>query len=616
MHRPGSRPRFRARSAPLPAGALLVGLALLLGACAVWRLPVPDAPAVDRAALAADATWLADDARQGRGLGSAGLDATAEFLARRFEALGLRPAGAGGSYFQPFEMPVAIGIERARLAAAGLDFARGDDFEAFLTSGSGVVESEVVFVGHGIRERALGWDDYAELDVEGKVVLVLDYRPELPRFRDARVARHMTRAAKIFAARDRGAAAVLIAPSHPQLPGLPAGAGAETISPGSSDVGLPALAISRSAAERLVAAAPGPPLAARQLALERGGAPTSSPLGIRARIDVSIERRLGEVRNVVGLLPGHDARVGREAVVLGAHYDHLGLGGYGSLDPAGPGQIHNGADDNASGTAGLLELARLLARGPALRRSVVFVAFTGEEAGLAGSRHYAAHPALPLSDTVAMFNLDMIGRLADGGLTVFGTETSGAWPGLVRRADRGIGLHPELSEGAIGPSDQTPFATRGVPAVFFFTGLHDDYHRPSDDVERLDLDGLARVVGLTYRVLRAVSDGRGNPVPPSRAGAQVASHTRGYGAYLGTVPTFGGAPVRGVRLQAVQPGSPAAAAGLRADDVIVGFAGSSVTNLQELALLLARHRPGEEVEIVARRGEQTHRMSAVLGHRR
>jgi hypothetical protein len=587
-------------------------------------------PRADAARIAADVAWLADDAREGRGLGTPGLAEAARFLAEGFRAAGLEP-GAGGSFFQPFEMPVAIRVAEAALEIGGRRLERGRDFEALLSSDDGDLDLEVVFAGYGISDAQGGYDDYAGLDVTGKAVLVLDARPkgDVVPLEGSRTG-FLSRTYKLLNARNRGAAALLLAPSVADLAGLPGGAGSEVANPTLSASGVVAVALSRSAAEGLVTRGAGESLAALQARIDAAGRPVSRPLrGTRARLRVAIERTRGEVANVVAVLPGSDPSLALESVVIGAHYDHLGHGAFGSLAPESRGEVHNGADDNASGTAGLLELARAFAAGPRPRRSLVLAAFTAEEAGLVGSARYvdampdaparagAATPGGPPARTVAMLNLDMIGRLGEGGVTVFGAESSPGFRALVEEAVTGLPLRVAFEAGATGPSDQTSFAATGIPVLFFFTGTHAEYHTPRDDAGLVNAEGEAEVLRLVQRVARRLLDADAAPAfvaaPASPPGSPAG---RGYGPYLGTVPAFGGPPVQGVRLQAVRPGSPAELAGLRAGDVIVAFAGAPVRSLEEYAALLFNARAGEPVEVVVEREGRRIPLLATLAQRR
>ncbi|HET9984578.1 MAG TPA: M28 family peptidase [Longimicrobiales bacterium] len=322
----------------------------------------------------------------------------------------------------------------------------------------------------------------------------------------------------------------------------------------------------------------------------------------------------GTGRNVVARLRGADPTLAAEAVVIGAHYDHLGHGGFGSLEPNST-DIHNGADDNASGVGALLAVAERLAKGVRPARSVVFVAFTGEEEGLLGSEFYASHPAVPLEKTRAMLNMDMVGRLGTQPLLVYGTGTATEWSGVVKEAAAREGLPIAEKADGYGPSDQTSFYAKDVPVLHFFTNVHGDYHKPSDDWEKIDFAGVERVARLVARVAveaagraQALTLLRGAGSPPTQ------SSGGGYGAYLGTVPDF--TPVeRGVRLSGVTGGSPADQAGLKAGDVIVGIAEVDVKDLYAMTDALRAHKPGERVEIRFLRDGREQKTEAVLGRR-
>ena len=324
----------------------------------------------------------------------------------------------------------------------------------------------------------------------------------------------------------------------------------------------------------------------------------------------------GTGRNVLGRIPGADPALRGEVVVVGAHYDHLGDGGRGSLSP-GDRSVHNGADDNASGVAALLEVARRLKAGPAPARTVVFVAFTGEESGLLGSAHFAGSALLPLERTRAMLNMDMVGRLGAGPLIVYGTDTADEWNAVVEAAARAESVATRTGGDGYGASDQTSFYARNVPVLHFFTNVHEDYHRPSDDWQKVDAAGVARVAAIVARVAADVA-GRPSPLtfrraaPPARAAAAPA--TPGYGAYLGSIPDF--APVeRGVKLSGVRAGSPAEKAGIRAGDVVVKMGEMDVADLQGLTNALRAHKPGDVVQVTVLRDGQPITVTVTLSTR-
>jgi hypothetical protein len=320
-------------------------------------------------------------------------------------------------------------------------------------------------------------------------------------------------------------------------------------------------------------------------------------------------------KNVIGVLPGRDPDLRNEIVIVGAHYDHLGLGKFGALDPDSAGQIHNGADDNASGVSALIQIARTLTRMPPAR-TVVFIAFSGEEAGLLGSEYYVKHPVFPLTSTYAMVNMDMVGRLREDKLLVYGSATATEFPGLLDSLNATARFDLKASGDGWGRSDQSSFYGAGRPVLHLFTDLHEDYHRTTDDWEKINADGLARVADFTGNLVRALADRRApltfvNVAQPVAAASSSAS---GYGAYLGTVPDMSGNP-GGVRLTGVRAGSPAEQAGLQGNDIITRIGEAPVTDLQAMTNALRQHRPGDVVEIRFLREGTEQRVNVTLGTR-
>jgi len=321
------------------------------------------------------------------------------------------------------------------------------------------------------------------------------------------------------------------------------------------------------------------------------------PIEIESAVSAHAPAGLGT--NVVGILEGSDPRLRGEAIVLGAHHDHLGHGEvFGSLASPedGDDDIHNGADDNASGVGALIAVAEALAASPPAR-TVVFVTFSGEEFGLLGSAEYARDPAVSLDGTVAMLNMDMVGRLGEDPLIVNGTGTAEEWAGILDVAEDLFGITLARSPDGYGPSDHTSFYAQGLPVLHFFTNVHGEYHRPSDHWELVDRDGLERVTDLVESVLRIAADRPERLTYVAGAGTPPEEQTGGYGAYLGTVPDF--APVDfGVRLSGVSGGSPADDAGMQAGDVLIGLGGFEIEDLYGLTDALRALQPGDEVEAV------------------
>jgi membrane-associated protease RseP (regulator of RpoE activity) len=324
-------------------------------------------------------------------------------------------------------------------------------------------------------------------------------------------------------------------------------------------------------------------------------------------------------RNVIGILPGRDPVLRNQTVILGAHYDHLGLGGFGSLDPDSTGVVHNGADDNASGAATLIQVAARLAAAPPAR-TVVFIAFSGEELGLLGSAHYVRTPIYPLAGTLAMVNLDMIGRLRNGRLIIYGARSAMEFPALLDSLNWYAGFDLKAQGDGYGPSDHSSFYSAKRPVLHLFTDLHEDYHRTTDDWQKVNYDGLKRVADFTLGLVTALANRhraltfQDMPAPLASQAATPSNGPPGYGAYLGTVPDMTGAP-GGVRLVGVRAGSPAEKAGLRGDDIITRIGTTDTPDLQAMTDALRSYKPGETVEILVRRGAAITTLRATLGTR-
>jgi len=322
-------------------------------------------------------------------------------------------------------------------------------------------------------------------------------------------------------------------------------------------------------------------------------------------------------RNVIGVLVGRDRTLRDEVIVIGAHYDHLGAGGFGSLAPDSTGAIHNGADDNASGTAALLAVAkRLKDLRPA--RTIVFIAFSGEEEGLLGSSYYTKHPLYPVSQTVAMLNFDMVGRLRNNKLIVYGAGTAAEWPRLLDSLNTGRSFDLKASGDGYGPSDHASFYALKMPVLHFFTDLHEDYHRPSDDVATIDDEGIARVATYAANVVKAIGDRPARltfiDMPPPAPVAGTTAVTPGYGAYLGSIPDMSENP-GGVRLTGVRAGSPAEAAGLKSGDILVQIGETPVTDLQAMTDVLRSYRPGDIADLIYIRDGQRVTTKVTFGKR-
>ena len=557
---------------------------------------------------------LASDDWQGRRAGTEGADRAAEWIAGEMKAAGLRPGSPDGSPFQPFTFidGVNLGPQNALGVTANGSrraFAAGEDFRPLAFSAPGAASADVIFAGYGIAATDLGYDDYEGLEVKGKVVLVLRYGPEgdAPQ---SRLAPFMALRYKAQTARDKGALAFLVVtgPNTKDVQDelVPLRADASL-----ADAGLPAFSVGRAVAEAAFGGSEG--LAAAQKHIDEAKKPASQALpGARIDLVADVSPKRATTRNVIGIVPGR----GGEAVVVGAHYDHLGLGPFGSLDPAPDGKVHHGADDNASGVAGLLELARPLAAAGAHERSLVFIAFGGEELGTLGSSYFVKNPVPPLDRVTAMVNLDMIGRLREDALDVHGVGSSPAWRSFMDEANRGPGLKLKVHEGGYGPSDHSPFYAAGLPVFFAFTGAHEDYHRPSDTADKINAAGLVKVVDLVEGVVAAAAQSPQRiaftRVPADKEEQQ--GGPRGFRVWVGGIPDYSEEGV-GVRFTGVGPGSPAEKAGLRGGDVLLRFGTKEIRNIYDYTYALGEKKPGDVVTLIVKREGKDVPLEITLGSR-
>ena len=575
----GSSPLHSQEAASCPASAPIVGD--LTGAMAHLR-------------------YLADDAMEGREAGTQGARCAADYIAEVFRTLGLEGAGPGGSYFQAFQVRLGSILEgENRLEAGGVSLRLRENWVPFGFSGSGEITAPMVYGGPGVSMPGTEEDRFAHLDLTGKVVVVEGADPHGSR--GSSVAGDPHHKASIAAG--RGAAAVLILLQEGQR--LPDPAAEERPA-----VSIPAVAISHSRAQELREAA------------ERSA---------EASITATVEPRMVEIRNVAAMIPGSDPTLARQVVVVGAHFDHLGYGGDGSLAPDAR-EVHNGADDNASGTAALMEVARrLMEPGVEPRRSVLFLAFNGEEKGLWGSAHYVNNPLVPLENTVAMLNMDMVGRLRENTLTVYGTGTAEEMTGVLETVNREQAepfVLATIPDG-FGPSDHSSFYGADIPVLMLFTNTHSEYHRPEDDWDLINPSGLQRVTAFAADMTRTLAgtaatqavaltfqEGAGNPHGAMAAAAEEGEGrpSRGYGAYMGTIPDMTPRDF-GVRITGVREDSPAEKAGLQGGDVMVEFGGHDITDLYAYTYALREFQPGDEVEVVVLREGERLRFTAVLGER-
>ncbi len=540
--------------------------------------------AVDR--VHRDGAWLAAPERKGRGLGSPELEAAGDWLVDRFKTIGLT---AAPKFKQPFEVTVGVAAsEHTTVVLNNKPLARAL-FEPASGSASGNASGRLVFAEFGLES------DYDGLVVKDKIVLVRRFAParlsaeNKRRFSDIRF--------KAFTAKQRGAKALVVVDAPPTSDTTPAESPFPRLrADGHGDAGIPIVLIKRAS---------GLPLIAKLKRAQR----------VSGSLSVELEREKTTAFNVVGKLAATE-RPSPGVIIVGAHYDHLGMGGQASLAPD-ENAPHLGADDNASGVAALLEVAKLLAAQKKRARDVVFVAFSAEERGVLGSSHFVRNPPLGLDmkNVVAMLNMDMVGRMRNNGVSVLGGATATEWPAIVGRACTASRIDCTTTGGGYGRSDQTAFYGANIPVLHFFTGAHADYHKPSDTVDRVNFAGVAQiaqtVAGVTAELLArpgALSFQRVATPPP-------VGDLRGYGASLGTVPNYVGPEDgrSGMLLDGVRPGGPADDAGMQRGDVLVLLGAFDITNVHDLMYALRASKPGERVKATVVRDGQPVTLDVTFG---
>jgi len=605
----------------IPAG-LVLGAALLVRAI---EASPSGLEAISGDSLISNVRWLADDAREGRMTGSPGCVASANWIAAHFRQYGLEPGGDDGTYFQNFSAEVGVGFgsdnSLALIGVPGLDSVAMDkDFRPLAASVNGSQSGSLVFVGYGLSVPSLNYDEYAGVDVSGKYVIVLRHQPmqadTSSAFSKLDPASYVSIRAKLKNAKNHGAVGMIFVTG----PGSPEADKDKLLAPrwheAIGGAGILAAHVKRDVAERILSAG-GVDLDKWGMDVDTSQKPNSIPLGdkIEAKLTVEVKKEEAQTANVIGIMRGTDPIA--KAIVLGAHYDHLGRGNESSLAPSQIGQIHNGADDNASGTSGLIELARVLSAGQPQKRTVVFASFSGEEVGLLGSKFMVEHPPIPLDQVDAMFNMDMIGRPKGGKVLVGGVGTSPIFPALLEHAGQGRSLKIEQSKGVESASDHEEFYEKGVPVLFFFSGLHADYHKPSDDWQKIDKNGILDITKMVWSATTELGSGSDDIqfVKAVESKDPHASGTGGgFGAYFGSIPDYG-AQEHGVKLAGVKEGSPAAAAGVKEGDIIIKFGGHEIADIYDYTDAIKERKPGDTVDVVVLRGGKEVALKAKLASR-
>lgn len=628
-----------------------------------------DAVAAAKARLQHDVKYLADDSLEGRGVGTQGLDLAAKFVHEQFAAAGLKVDTVGDGPFQSFELVTGSDLgDPNTLTFVGpegqtIPLKINSDFEVCSFGGSGTFDTGLVFCGYGIDAPDQNYNDFADIDVTGKVVIMMRRNPGQsdphgPFATAHGISRHAELRTKISQAIQHGAAAVLlvndpftIAKAAQDRAEALVKAQAEVVKLADEFLATPEDDVEQVKAQRdklrtavnrwksltqsaekpnddalmkfgyaghtenprappvfhvtiaqinaVLSAALGKTLAELEAAIDADAKPKSAVLvDWKVQGAATVNQVKSQVSNIIATLEG-TGPLADETIVIGAHYDHIGRGGSNSL-ARGSNEVHNGADDNGSGTAALLELARRLAARPQkLPRRLVFIAFTAEELGLIGSGRYVKEPVYPLENTVAMFNMDMVGRLQDDKLTVFGTGTSSRWEAELADLNQQAGFKMTYKPEGFGPSDHSSFYGKKIPVLHLFTGNHPDYHRPSDTWEKLNIDGMYRVVDLLEQIVVKTAE---NPERPDYIEVKRAPTAQRDGSrpYFGTIPDFGGEE-EGYAISGAAPGSPADKGGMKGGDRIVDLGGNKIATLDDFDLALRKFKAGDEVAVTVMR---------------
>jgi len=558
-----------------------------------------DSPEITAAEIFSHIKYLASDELEGRFTGTEQCRIAAEYIANEFKKAGLEPAFQG-SYFQefPFISDIQLGTNNFEIQSKekfSLEVQK--DFIPLPFSDNLSVEGNLVFAGFGISSKENNYDDYEGIDVKGKIVVVFRNHPEMnsPHSPFDQLAGLRFKAT---VARDKGAAAIIFVNTSDKkdddkLYKLEYDGAAKI-------KGISVIQIKRDILQKLLS-----PLKLDIEQIEKqiveNKKPNSFELNASAKLNTEVKEIESISWNVGALLRGTDPELSKEYVVIGGHFDHLGWGKQNSLYQGEP-MIHNGADDNASGTTGVLELSEKFASEKnKFKRSILFFAFSGEELGLLGSNYLVNHFPVPVENVVTMINMDMIGRLKDSSLIVYGTGTSSNWKSLLNEKNS-FGFKLTFNDDGFGPSDHSSFYGKKIPVLFFFTGTHSDYHKPSDDYDKINSEGEEKVLKYIYSIADEIINNNNKPdylaVERKDTGRMTGSRV-----WVGTIPDFAG-DVDGYKLGGVTEGSPAALAGLKAGDIITKFGDKKISNIYDFTYALGNYKPGDKVKVVVKRAEE------------
>jgi aminopeptidase YwaD len=548
-------------------------------------------------------SYLASDELKGRLTGSEGDSLAAEYIRRELNRSGLIPLYAKG--FQRFRVTdKIINGPSNSLTINGTSLKVNSDFNPFAFSQNNSFSGEVIFAGYGfdINEDSLKWNDYNGIDVKGKIVMILRADPEIEKTMSPFIKYSRDRD-KVLEAKDLGAAAVLLVSGKVFDPEDKF----EPLAKGEQSVGIPALRITRKIADLLLANK-SLDIEGLEKKLNEYRKPASLSTGVSISGQSDVVQTTVPTRNVVMMIPGSDKALKNEYVIIGAHFDHLGMGGPGSgsrvPDTIG---VHHGADDNASGVGMELELAQKLTASPkSHKRSILVVAFSGEEEGLLGSKRFIDNSEIDLNKVNAMVNLDMVGRLNENSrVQVGGVGTSDLFRKIIFASCDTTILKLSFSEEGYGPSDHAAFYGKNIPVLFVSSGAHLDYHTPADTWEKINYQGMLKISDVAYRVITELAN-MDTKLAFKEVGpkVEVSRGTRRKGVALGIMPDFVGEVKNGLRADLVTPGKPAALGGMKKGDIIISINGKSVNNIQDYMFRMNQLKHGETISVEVLRDSQ------------
>lgn len=558
-------------------------------------------------------SYLASDVMKGRASGSNEIKVAANYIKDQFKLFGLKPM-VKNSFFQEYSFVSDVKASKNnalsfKVNGKEIKLKYGKDFVTTPFSGTSKNKAKLVFAGYGISVPKLNYDDYKNLNVKDKIVVVMRNNPEYDNTH-SEFEKFSSLRSKAAVAKEKGAVGIIFVNGH-----LPKDIAGDFVNFKYDRAGgvkdFPILHVSRNFIDKIFEVEN--LNFAQHQKMMKDSNKTASFEFTKSSVQLVTDIKEVEAKtvNVCGYLEGTDPKLKNEYLVIGSHYDHLGMGGDGSLYKGKDEQIHNGADDNASGTAGVLELAEKFASiKDQLKRSIIFVTFSGEELGLFGSNYFVNHPPVPVEKMITMLNLDMVGRLnAEKTLTIYGTGTSPKWNELLKEKNSDS-LQLTFNDEGFGPSDQSSFYGKAIPVLFFFTGIHSDYHRPSDDAEFINSAGEEKVVNYVFNIANTI---QAQPEKPEYLNVPRKDITSGgWKVYVGTVPDYA-SNNEGFKLSGVSPGSPAEKAGIKANDIITKFGDKKIENIYDYVYALQDHVPGDIVEVQVKRSNELLTVKVTLG---